>query len=481
MKKSGFFCQIICLLLILSQIVCPVLATAEETTVETTVPQEQPSYSSLAGCSSTDATSSMLGSQEIVKNTKSAFLYEVNTQTLMYAYNPDTQLDPSSLVKLMTALLAVEEGNLQDEVLVKQEALDVVPDDAVSAKLQDGELISLENLLYCMLVGSANDAAAVIAEHMYGSQEAFVERMNRRAEELGCTGTNFVNVTGIYTDSQTMTVRDVAKILEVAVTLEPFMTVFNTADYTVPATNKSVERNLLTSNYMCSTDNMEIYYDSRVTGGRTGIAGDGTRCLAVHAEAGGMRLISVIMGSDSVVEEDGYTVRTFGGFNETKALLDSGFTGFKAAQLFYEGQVLVNWPVPGGENSVTAGAKETITSVLPAEATVDKLSYRYDIDQQSLQCPINTGDRLCAVEIWYGNLCVAQTDLYAMNDVRAAGYLREQETEDGQGGLWWLWILISVLVVAVVVFVVLRLKSRQKQNAVSRKKKRKIPERRRDE
>ena len=463
MKKIAVLYRILALILAFSMVTVAVLAAEVEST-DTTVATEavtsslsQDTADLTSGCFSLDASIAMHGTEEITDNAEAIFLYELNSRTLIYALNPDTPLDPSSFTKLMTALIAVEEGKLEDVVMVKQSVLDTVPWDAVLADLQDGEVMTLEDLLYCMLVGSANDAAAVIADCIAGSQEAFVARMNQRAVELGCSGTNLVNVHGIPEEGQRMTARDVAKVLAAATSNESFLQIFTTAEYSVPATNKSAARSLHTNNHLCSTAEMEIYYDRRVKGGRTGVAGDGTRGVAVIAEEGDLRFISVVMGAKSVVEDGSSAVRTFGGFNETRILLDVGFNGYQSVQILFDGQALTSWNVAGGENVVVGGPKTVVASSLPANIKMENLDFRYNISDSQLKAPISAGDRLCNLEIWYGNMCIAETDIFAMNDVREVGHLQLQESRESSFGSILLWTLVIVCILVVLAVIALRI------------------------
>ena len=127
---------------------------------------------------SISGTDSYLGAGTKIENVTSAFMYEYASGTLMYALNPDLHVPPSSLVKILTAYLAIERGDLDAVVTVDSKTLSEVPMDAVSVNLQAGEELTLRDLLMCMMVGSGNDAAAVIAAHISGSQDAFVQEMN---------------------------------------------------------------------------------------------------------------------------------------------------------------------------------------------------------------------------------------------------------------------------------------------------------------
>ena len=177
-----------------------------------------------------------------------------------------------------------ENGDIETVVTVREDVLSTVPYDAVSADLTAGEEMTLGDLIGCMLVGSANDAAAVIAENLAGSQAAFVARMNLRAQELGCTGTQFTNVHGLHDKEQYTTARDIARILAKAVENEAFCDAFGAVYYTVEPTNKADVRYLSTENYMMNDDMDVNYYDTRVTGSRTGVNNDYTRNVASVAE-----------------------------------------------------------------------------------------------------------------------------------------------------------------------------------------------------
>ena len=423
MKKISVILLLLCFCL---TIPCSVLAT----TTGGSVPADN--IAAQTGNNSLDATIPVLGSQQIVQNAESVFMYEYHTGTLMYAWNADKQVYPSSLVKILTALIAIENSTMSAEVTVDQATLDTVPYDAVSVDLQPDETLRLEDLLYCMMVGSANDAAAVIATHISGSQEAFVKLMNERAKELGCANSNFTNAHGIHDDQQYSTARDLARILCAAMEQEAFRAIFSAPSYTVAQTNKSDERVLSSRNYMMATDTMEIYYDERVTGGRTGEANDGSRCLAVSAESGGMKLINIVLGSKSDIEEDGYTVRVYGGFNETKTLLDAGFNGFKSVQVLYEGQALKQLSVDSGRYKVSVGPLSSVSAIIPENVNNANLTYEYINVQQELKTPISKGQKLSIVRVWNGGVCIAQADLFALHAINT-----DDQSWDGDANKIW--------------------------------------------
>ncbi len=420
MKKFVIYFTLLCLLASL-----PVLPAAAE----------ENDRSVTEGCHTLDAQAPVLGTQQLIANAESVLLYEVTSDTLMYAWNADAQLYPASFVKLMTALVALEEGSLSDVVTVRADVLATLPDDTTSVQLQENEVLTLEQLLYCMLVSSANDAAAVVADHIAGSQEAFAEKMNQYARQLGCTGTCFTDAHGLSSDGQVTTARDMARILVRALQNEDFRKIFATVDYTVDETNKSGDRYLSSGNYLMNAKVVEIYYDERVTGSRTGIASGGARCVASVAQSGDMELVSIVMGAKSEYVQGGKKIKSFGGFPETSELLDLGFADFKVAQILYSGQAVRQQAVSGGTSDVTMCPKISVSTVLPADCTTEQLDFRYT-DTEALQLPIEKDALLSRLEIWHGGLCLAQADLYAMNQVAAVQQTQVSVQEPADNGQW---------------------------------------------
>lgn len=439
--------KIVAICMVLLFVASPLSVFATEATTDASV---------VTGCKTLDGQAPLLGNQLLVNNTAAAILYETGTDTLMYAYNADAQLPPASLLKILTALIAIEKGNMTDAVTVQAEVLSTLASDAVVVELLEDEVLTVQDLLYCMMVGSGNDAAVILADHVLGSQEAFVAEMNRYAAELGCTGTNFTNVHGLHDDQQYTTARDVARILAKAIQNEQFCDVFGAKYYTVPATNKSEARDLVSQNYLMNNDKDINYFDGRATGSRTGVANDRTRCIASTAKVGEMNLICVVMGSKSVFEDDGYTVRVYGGYDETTQLFDYGFNGYKAAQILHPGQVIQQANVVNGSSDVTIGTKEGAYAVIPSNTDSNTLSYRYS-NEINLTAPIQEGDMVSTLQIWIGNVCVAQTDLFAMNTVLSPDSVFGSDDTDENGigfGKILLYVVGVILVLALALFVV---------------------------
>lgn len=444
MKKAGILHRIICLLFIVLLITVPVYANNE---ADYDLPVTN-------GCHSIDAQIPMLPVSKDITNLYSAFLYDYNAETVIYSVNPDSAYDPGNLVKLMTGLIIAEKATLDDLITVDSTLLKQLPEDSYVIGLQEGEIISMQDLLYCILVESANDAAVIAANHISGSVDAFVTEMNAYATELGCENTYFSNVHGLYDPMQFSTARDLAKILVKAFENEAFMDAFSLINYTVPATNLSEARELSNDNFMLNDSMMSIYLDYRVTGGRPAVTKSGERNLAVTAEQNGVELISIVMGSQSVIDGDGYSVITYGSFNETSSLLNLGFSGHNSCEIFHDNQVIQQIEVPNGDCYLAVGIKESVSTLLPSGVSYNDLSYHYSETIEQIQAPVKAGDKITTVQVWYDNLCLAVADLYALHDVEVKEFVEiEEPVEETDSEIPA--ILITVLVIVGLLIVLL--------------------------
>lgn len=469
MKKFRPLIILLCLLLALQGF--STVAYADETeasTEETAATQETVQLpledtfsvddaSVLYGCHTPDARYPIFGSEDRLHFSASGILYEVTSRTLVYTWNPDVTMYPSSLVKIMTALIALENGDLSESVTASRAALDTVPLDAVRADLYGGEVVTLEQLLNLMLVGSCNDAAAVIAEHIGGTQENFVALMNQRARELGCTGTNFVNPTGLHDDLQVTTARDVVKILEKALQYPEFVEMFGTPSYTLPATNMSGERTFQTTNYMISNEEIIHYKDDRVLGGRTGVTDAGDRCLAVTAKDGDAIYIAVTLGTSPDYGEDGSRPGSHGSFWDTDILLDLASDRNTLVQVLTQEQIVAQVSVENGSNDVVVGPMEAVSCVLPYGFSKDLLTTRIEYVDHTVSAPVNAGGKMAVYQAWYGSICIAQVNLYALNSASLVQQTVVQQTPvtDDQGfdagSLYTAFMVLGVIFAVILV------------------------------
>lgn len=440
MKRSRLFLLLLCAAMVFQLIGSPVLAVDDVTVPPTegeipTVITGDASVSS--GCRTIDAQKPLADVMDYEVGAKATIAYEMTTGTLIYAMNPDLVCYPASLTKIMTCLLALEMGNPDDMVTVSSTAIADIPNDSSSAHLQAGEQMSLQNLLYCLMVESAGDAGSVVAEYIAGSEGAFVDLMNQRALQLGCENTHFANSHGLHDDNHYTTARDLAKITLAALEFEAFRQIYSVAVYEVPATNMSDKRTLYSTNYMLGEQIMKGHMDKRVTGGKTGFTTPAGRCLMATAVHDDMNVLTIMLGAQQNVDEDGITILRYGSFEETSALLDYIFDNYKTAEVLSPNMV-GQFSVPGARNDVAVSPLTTTCSVLPADYDQDNKMQNMTVDyvpNDNLSAPIQAGQTVGTVRAWYQSTCVAQASVAAVNAVAlspSAGQNGEGNSVEGQ-------------------------------------------------
>lgn len=435
MKKINFLCLLVALIMLL-QTATPFALAAEltdpsDTTEQTTAAPEETvdesdipevefgSASVTNGCRTINGMNPMAGSERILDTAQAAFVYEVNTQTVIYGYNSDAKLYPGSLAKILTALVALENGNMDDPVTFSTQWNSSLPLRAQVADLKEGEVVTLGDLLYWMMLESANDAALNIAGHIGGSQERFVEMMNQKASQLGCSNSHFVNAHGLDHDEQYTSARDIAKIVQAAIQNEDFMTIFSTLEYDMPATNKVDKvREVQTDNHMMYQMILSKFFDERVTGGKTSSTAESGSSLVCTAESKGMQLILVVMGAERRYYDNG-NVDYYGNFDEMVGLLEYTFPNYKIARVLYPDMALTQFSVLGGECKVVGQPDIAVNSVVPQNCSLDNLIFRYTVDGGGLRAPIEIGQKIGTVQVWYRTSCVTESEVFAMNSVRS--------------------------------------------------------------
>ena len=250
-----------------------------------------------------------------------AVIMEDTTETTIYAKNMDQVLYPGATVKVMTTLLALENAQLSDQVTMTATGVSGVTDGGASISAQLDEVFTVEQCLYAIMLSSANDVALQIAEHIGGSVDGFVQMMNARAAELGCTNTVFTNPTGLPDENQHTTAHDMALIMKAAIDNESFRTIAGTSSYTIPATNVSGGERVLTNNF-AMLNNTDASYYQYCLGGREGYTEASGSTLVCGAEKDGISLIAVVLQGAS-----GTTAA------EAVSLLNYGFDNFQLLSL----------------------------------------------------------------------------------------------------------------------------------------------------
>ena len=290
-----------------------------------------------------------------------AVIMEDSTNTTLYAKNMDQVLYPGATVKVMTTLLALENTQLSDQVTMTATGVSGVTDGGANISAQIDEIFTVEQCLYAIMLASANDVALQLAEHIGGSVDGFVQMMNARATELGCTNTVFTNPTGLPDENQHTTAHDMALIMKAAADNESFQTIASTASYTIPATNVSGGDRVLTNNFSMLANNNAAYYQY-CTGGREGYTEASGSTLVCSAQKNGITLIAVVLQGTS-----GTTA------TEAASLLNYGFDNFNMLSL---GDNDFNM-LSGGDVYVPVGTTADVLTTQDGEVQDGQYSRQY--------------------------------------------------------------------------------------------------------
>ena len=434
MKKMKWLSLILSALLLMQCVPVPAAAEAEavpsetEETVQTPMMQtEDLPFGTVCvqkGCRTINGMAPLAGTEKKLETAQSVFLYETNSNTVVYAYNPDLKLHPGTLAKIVMALIVVENCGMDDLVTVTEGIQSYVPAGASkvqSVSLKSNEEIKVKDLLYSLLLVNANDAAVALAHHVSGTTGAFLELMNKRVKQMGCTNTEFGNVSGLYTAVSNSTARDMARIVMEAIKNENFKEIFGAKSYKIPDTNMVQGREeFKTQNYMIDDSTIQDFYDSRVTGGFASYYESYGASIVCTAEYKNMNYVAVILGATRTFAENGWQPMNYGNFNEMSSLLEYAFNSFKINRIVYENMALSTFKVNGGECNAVGQATVNIDSVVPINAQMKNIQMNYKAVGGGLSAPIGKGDLIATLEVVYRTSVLAEVEVYAMSDVKPA-------------------------------------------------------------
>ena len=390
---------------------------------------------------------------------QAALLMDANTGAIAYAKNEHQEMYPASLTKIMTALLvheAVEDGKLtlDQEITVSSTAMVGLPSDGSTANIKEGEILTVEYLLYCMMVISANEACNILAEAVSGSVSTFVNEMNLRAAELGCENTHFVNPNGLHDEQHYTTAWDLYLITKEAMKHEDFMRIADTGDITLPATNLSEARSLHSTNYLISVWRSRGYVNKNAHGIKTGSTTEAGHCLISSASKGSLSFISVLLGCERLTLEDG-EIRTMS-FYETNRLFDWAFETFTYKTILetneYPKEVAVSL---SKIDHVTVHPERNVEVLMPVALDPADLERTVTLYADPVEAPVTAGDVLGTIELSYDGQVYAKEKLLALNDVEASKMLvfwRDVQLFFSRTAVKVTLIVLAVLVVLLILW-----------------------------
>ena len=393
-----------------------------------------------------------------------AVLVDANYDEVLFEKNAYDKAYPASMTKVMTALLtleALEKGSLTLDTMVTVSdyaARKDFPDES-TANLKSGEQMSVKDMLYCLMLPSANDAAKALAEHLAGSVDAFAQQMNQRAKELGCKNTNFINPHGLHNDNHYTCAYDMALMFMEAMEHDLFLEIIATPSYTAAATNISKERFFFNTNGLISN----LYYSGHVydkcIGGKTGSTDEAGRCLVSSAVDGDKQMVSVIMGSGPV-EVDGKTRQ--GQFTESKKLLEYGFTNFRRVTLSRPDEPVDKLSVTLSQDAdeVMVKPQGSLTLTLPNSIRESDIQSEITLFSDTVEAPVAEGQVLGSMRLYYEDREFGELDLVAVTAVERSELLYKKmlflNFMEAYGSRIAIGTGLAVLLIAIVIFLLRR-------------------------
>lgn len=348
-------------------------------------------------------------------NSDYALLIEPSSGEILYEKNADMRTSPASLTKIMTALLVLEYGHLDEIVTVTASSLEGLHPESSTINLKPGEEVPLGVLLQCILIASGNDACNVAAVHVAGSVEAFVAEMNLRAAEIGCTDTHFMNTHGLTEEGHYTTARDIYKITLEALKHPEFPEICNTASITMPATNLSEERYFYTTNHLISRLKLPDYIYPYAKGIKTGHTANAGYCLVSSAEKNDLFLISVLLHADKE-EETGRLMN----FVDAKRLYEWAFSNFSVQTMISSKEPIREVAVRLALDTdyVVVNTSTSVRALLPNDFDPAQVVRTVTIyDEENITAPIFRGQKLGEMSLSYNNRDYGTLSLIALNAV----------------------------------------------------------------
>ena len=319
---------------------------------------------------------------DIKVNSPSCLLIDAKSGKMLYEKNAYQKMYPASTTKLMTAILTLEHCQLTDVATVSHNAIFSIPIGYSHANLQEGEKLTVEQLLNVLLIPSANDAAVVLAEHISGSVEEFCKLMNDKAKELGCKNTHFVNPNGIHDKNHYSTAYDLALIGKYAMQFPDIMRIAMVTQYTLPKTNKydKTDRIFNATNALINNESLNESYYPYATGLKTGYTDVAGSCIVSTAKKGNMELIVVILNSDSIEKR----------YADCITLFDYGFKNYSYTSLHAANDIVKTINIENATKetkSLDIAVKDDITVLLNTNIKKDNLTPTIEINSE-LKAPI---------------------------------------------------------------------------------------------
>ena len=381
-----------------------------------------------------------------------AVLMDAATGELIYEKNSSRLIYPASTVKIMTAIIVLENvEDLQSTVVVSRFVVQNAIGNTMDPRASEGEIFTVEDLLSALLLRGANDAALALAEHVGGSVTAFVDKMNAKAKELGCEHTVFTNPTGMHSSEMRTTASDMAKIAFYASKTQKYMDISTLLRYEIPATNRTRDMRVMHNrNHFVSRGQFAQYYYEHAKSINFGSTTEAGLCLAAIAEQTELAYLCLVMGSTSspIPETDAVRLNCF---PDARSLFEWVFSMYSYRTAISEKDIIISAAVKLSSNRdvVTLIPDAEITILLHKNADIDEVIIKQiDIFEDMFVAPIEKGDILGRITVIYNGEAIGTANLRSTADFELSDvlYVLEWVTEMVSG----VWFRASVIIFFVI-------------------------------
>jgi len=340
----------------------------------------------------------------------SAILIDAKTGEVLFEKNANQKAYPASTTKILTAYIALSQGySMDEEIIPSRNSVMSVPTGSSIAYFSENEKLTLEQVLYGLLLPSGNDAANILAEHISGSASTFSDLMNVTAEKLGATNSHFMNPSGLHDNDHYTTAADLAKIAQQVMKIDKFREIVAQSKYDMPATNVSKQVRTFINTNKLLTSGGEYFYPY-ATGIKTGYTSQASNCLVASASKDGTDLITVVLGGHII------PVNKSAVYLDTIALFNYGFENYHNQQLVAKNQTVTECiPKKSRKETLKLAAADSLNILVKNGDT--PAFERIVTVNENITAPIKKGDILGTISYKNGNETVGITNLIAQNDI----------------------------------------------------------------
>ncbi len=386
---------------------------------------------------------------------EAVYMVNLDTDTVVYQKNANKKMYPASLTKIMTTILAYENTTDLDNTMVKCGATvwdEFMGMNVSHAGIIPGEERSMRDLIYCMMLPSANEAASIVASYIGGSRSDFVAMMNEKAQELGAVSTHFVNPHGLHDDEHYTTAQDMYLITKYAMQIPGFMDVAATPTYTLVASNKRGTQYINTTNRM-QVQGSDVYYPY-IRGIKTGTTDEAGRCFISTATKDGYTYLIVLLGAP-INDAQGNRYEENKAFADTKQLYQWAFDSFEVKELLNNEQPITEVPLKlnWDKDYLHLRPETGFTALVPKSVGEGDVIHRFNVPS-FVNAPVKKGDVIGTVELMVMGARVGSVNLLAEESAERSDILYWFEILKAATRTVWFYIGIGVFVLLLVIMIV---------------------------